>query len=479
MFKKYPLYKKILCLLDLIMIAIAAYTAISLERWYGIKRNYSEIASWNNFIFLFFVSFIYIYFFHENQLYKLNIIITKNKQLVLLTRSLFYGIPIFLMASFFMKVTLIKYMRPALMLFFPILFISFAFERLILIRKLYKKMVRKGYWKRNALIIGAGEAGQMVAAQIEMNSDLGFHIAGFVDDDPNKQEMKIFDKPVLGKVSDIDKDMLARNNIQLILIAINSITHGRLFDMIRYCKRFNLPISLVSRHFDIIAETLDISQFSRLSDVTLNTSGSINLLYFVFKRIFDITISVTLLLLFMPFFLVLAVAIKLDSPGPIFYKTKVIGKGARQFTWYKFRSMVAKSDDALHREHLKKIILGEVKNGEKLKNDYRITRVGQFIRKYSIDELPQLYNVLKGDMALVGPRPCLPYEYEYYKKWQKSRFSIVPGLTGLWQVYGRNKVNYDDLVIIDLYYIRNRSIWMDYFILLKTIPIVLFGKGGV
>jgi len=176
------------------------------------------------------------------------------------------------------------------------------------------------------------------------------------------------------------------------------------------------------------------------------------------------------------------VAIKIDSKGPVIFKQKRLGKDGKPFMFYKFRSMYTDVDDKIHREYLKNLI----KNGKaaenggkegvyKIVDDPRITRVGRFIRKTSLDELPQLFNVLKGDMSLVGPRPGLPYEFEEYEEWHKERIKVLPGITGLWQVSGRNALTFEDMIVLDLYYIENMSPWFDLQIMLKTIPVLVFG----
>ena len=193
------------------------------------------------------------------------------------------------------------------------------------------------------------------------------------------------------------------------------------------------------------------------------------------KRFFDVMISLSLLLLLFPFLLAIAVAVKLSSPGPIFYRWKVVGCGGRPFTGYKFRSMVANAD-AL-RDELTSLneMTGPV---FKIANDPRITTVGAWLRKYSLDELPQLYSVLKGDMSLVGPRPPLVTEFEQFTEYQKQKVAVKPGITCLWQVSGRNQISdFDEWVRLDLEYIRRWSLSLDLAILMRTVETVFSGSG--
>ena len=194
------------------------------------------------------------------------------------------------------------------------------------------------------------------------------------------------------------------------------------------------------------------------------------------KRCFDIIISLVLLFFLLPIFIVTAIAIYIESPGPVFFKQTRVGKNGRHFDFYKFRSMV------MNAEKLKDQILkeNESKDGVtfKMKKDPRITKIGAFIRKFSIDELPQLFNVIKGDMSLVGPRPPVPREVAEYTLNDRKRLHVMPGITCIWQVSGRSDIPFKEQVELDKQYIRSKSIWKDILILLKTIPAVLTGKGA-
>jgi lipopolysaccharide/colanic/teichoic acid biosynthesis glycosyltransferase len=189
-----------------------------------------------------------------------------------------------------------------------------------------------------------------------------------------------------------------------------------------------------------------------------------------------------------PLMLITALAVKLTSPGPVIFRQMRIGREGKPFPFYKFRSMRCDSDDTVHREYVKNLIQGrhdEINEGDaddpvyKLRSDSRITAVGRIIRRASIDELPQLFNVLKGEMSLVGPRPPIPYEIENYQPWHMRRLQEVrPGITGLWQVDGRSKTSFDDMVRLDLRYIRNWSLWLDFKILFKTVVVVIRCDGA-
>jgi exopolysaccharide biosynthesis polyprenyl glycosylphosphotransferase len=193
------------------------------------------------------------------------------------------------------------------------------------------------------------------------------------------------------------------------------------------------------------------------------------------KRLFDLIVTVPAVLLLLPVFAVLAILIRLDSPGPVIYASQRVGKGGRLFRFFKFRSMVSGADRYL--DHLRQY--NEVDGPVfKMANDPRITRMGRFLRRSSLDELPQLFNVLWGDMSLVGPRPPILEEVVQYAPWQRARLSVKPGITCLWQISGRSRLGFDEWMRLDLEYVQNRSFWLDSKILLRTIPAVLSRKGA-
>ncbi len=201
------------------------------------------------------------------------------------------------------------------------------------------------------------------------------------------------------------------------------------------------------------------------------------------KRSMDFTVALIMLIFCLPLFIVISILIKIDSPGPVFFRQKRVGFGGRQFTFLKFRSMYVNNDDSVHKSFVKEFISGKNSNeqGEnktyKIVNDKRVTRVGRFLRKTSLDELPQLINVLRGEMSLVGPRPCIPYEFDEYRIWHRRRvIEVKPGITGFWQVYGRSITTFENMVRMDIRYIKYRNLLLDIILILKT-PFSLF-KGA-
>jgi len=198
------------------------------------------------------------------------------------------------------------------------------------------------------------------------------------------------------------------------------------------------------------------------------------------KRFMDYLLGIPSLIVMLPFFLLIGILIKIDSPGPVFYKQKRAGMNGRIFEVIKFRTMKYKADDSVHRQRIKEYAEGKINaaDGVKLTNDTRITRVGRFLRNTSVDELPQIFNVIKGDMSLVGPRPVPIYEAEKYKLWQSERLSTLPGITGLWQISGRSTVSFDEQLRLDIRYIRHQSLWLNIVIILNTVPAIISRRGA-
>ena len=203
------------------------------------------------------------------------------------------------------------------------------------------------------------------------------------------------------------------------------------------------------------------------------------------KWLLDFVLTCLILVGLSPFLVLIMLAIKIGSPGPVFCKQMRLGEKGKPFTFYKFRSMYVNTDDGQHRSYVKNLIkIGNPyeidENGKplfKISDDGRVTRVGRLIRKYSVDEFPQLLNVLRGEMSLVGPRPPLPHEYKDYRDWHKKRLDGIPGITGLWQVSGKNRIPFEEMVKLDIHYLKNWSLWLDIKIILRTIPMMLKGEG--
>lgn len=358
-----------------------------------------------------------------------------------------------------------------------------SFTRLIVFRNLFLIFAKNEIIRRRVLIVGAGKSGKIVAANLLTDKKYGLELVGFVDDHIATGTKVYQSYLVLGNMDDI-KELVRIYAINEIIVCLSNTTHDRLMEVVEKCKTTGRQVQVYSELYEIVSQKMPVERYSDFPMVSAGRSyeDGFNT---ILKRAFDIVGSLIGFIVFSPFFLILALLIKLDSPGPVFFRQVRLGKDGKKFTFFKFRSMFMDNDDKLHREYLKQYInngKGADNGGSegvyKIVDDPRVTRIGKFLRSTSLDELPQFINVLKGDMSLVGPRPCLPYEYEEYNPWHKKRMRVLPGLTGLWQVSGRSSVVFDDMVVLDLYYIENMSPWFDLQIVLKTIPVILFKRGA-
>ena len=282
--------------------------------------------------------------------------------------------------------------------------------------------------------------------------------------------------PLLGSFENLEH-IVEDHNIEQVVIACDDEEHEFMLAMADRCHELNLTVYLMCDSLERVVKLslnrdveVPLLPFSRARHTALWRGG---------KRVFDFIFSLTAIVLTSPIWLVSALAIKLSDPGPVFYNRKVVGKDGRTFVFHKFRTMYHNNDDSIHQEYVKELITkGSQRQVYKLTSDPRITSVGRLLRKFSLDELPQFLNALKGDMSVVGPRPCNVEEYQYYKEWHKRRTQVKPGITGLWQVRARSSVNYDEMVMLDLFYIQRQSYLLDLMIALETLPVMLFGKGA-
>ena len=322
---------------------------------------------------------------------------------------------------------------------------------------------------RRTLIVGAGTVGQMVADKISKRPEYGLELVGYVDD-----ELPVDGgEPIVGRVEELTR-LVDDLDIDWVIVAFAQVPYERMHELMRDVRRPEVHISIVPRYFELFASNAAIEDVEGMPIVSLPPMRLSRVVRLV-KRGVDIAGAACGLLVLTPLLAVVALAIKLDSKGPVFFRQSRRGRGGSTFRIVKFRTMFTDAE----RQRFDLAGLNEVTGPLfKMRKDPRITRVGGFLRKTSIDELPQLWNVLRGEMSLVGPRPFVVHEADQITGWAGRRADITPGITGLWQILGRNDLTFEEMTKLDYVYVTNWSLWWDLKILLRTIPVVLARRGA-
>ncbi len=344
------------------------------------------------------------------------------------------------------------------------------------IRYLLHQMRRVGYFTRNAIIVGANPRTAHLLEVLNNDSSLGYNVLGIIESDAERlKEFGSSETRYLGGVDSI-QTLLQDEPVQTVFVGLPVRSHYENIQRVaRYCEAAEVPVHLIA---DLFPTNIATNQQIFIEDVPLLSLSTIPEAYtkLAFKRLFDFLVASVLIVVLSPMFLIVAIFIRLDSKGPLLFYQERVGQNQRRFNMIKFRSMVVNAEELREKLAAQNEADGPV---FKMRNDPRITRIGRFIRKYSIDEFPQLFNVWLGEMSLVGPRPPIPAEVAEYTWDQRRRLSVKPGMTGLWQVSGRSDVkNFDEWVALDLKYIDNWSIQQDFLILLRTFRAVIAGRGA-
>ena len=344
----------------------------------------------------------------------------------------------------------------------------------VLLRAAIRLAGERRHGEERVLVIGAGKVGQEVGERVRKRSWAGLDLVGYLDDDPAKQGQVFHGAPVLGTLADA-KRVVQEQGVHQVVVALPLRAHQALARLVLELGECPVQVRVVPDFFDLAFFRATIEDFDGMPLIGLR-DPAIDGFNRLVKRAFDLVLSTLLLIVCLPVMAVIAIAIKLDSPGgPVIFKQQRVGENGALFWMYKFRSMVP---DAEKRQHE---VLRYTEDGKvihKVPDDPRVTRVGRFIRRTSLDELPQLFNVLKGEMSLVGPRPELPWLVEQYEAWQRKRFAVPPGITGWWQISGRSERLMHLHTEDDLYYIQHYSPLLDLQILWKTIGVVLKRSGA-
>jgi len=419
----------------------------------------------------FYMVFVWIIVFLYEKLYVKRFSFWEEVRVIVKSTSIAFSL---VLIAVFLTQQYIHYSRLMIVLawflsFFIIPLFRFITKRLLIISNL---------WKKKVAIIGQTKKMPMVTRAIKEEKTMGYEVVGFFNEDREKIGKIINGVKIVGHYDDIE-EFKQKIKFEDIIVAFEDISGKNLIDLLKKWDKYSETIRYIPPTGELISTGVDVENIGRILSLTLrkNLQKPWNI---VVKSLFEMILTLFITCLFLPFFAAIAIAIKLDSPGPVFFTQERYGKNGKKINFIKFRSMYVDGDKKLA-GFFKKNPEAEKEWLEfrKLRSyDPRITRVGGFLRKYSLDELPQLFNVLRGEMSLIGPRPYLVYELEEVASVRSILLRVKPGITGLWQISGRNLLSFKERLNLDEYYVRNWTFWLDIMILLKTIQVFLSGKGA-
>jgi exopolysaccharide biosynthesis polyprenyl glycosylphosphotransferase len=332
---------------------------------------------------------------------------------------------------------------------------------------------QRGSGVSRVLIVGAGDVGRMVIRTVMAQPEFGYRIVALVDDHVESSALSIGPVPTIEGTQRLPQ-IIAEKNIDEVIVTLPWTDHQRILNIFQLCEGLGVCARTVPDLFQLSLNRVDVEDLGGVPVIGLK-AASIRGANLIAKRIMDVLLGSLMLLIASPLMIISALAIKLDSPGPVIFRQKRVGARGQEFVVFKFRSMREGAD-----EEKEQLLEFNEMNGPlfKMREDPRTTRVGRFLRRLSLDELPQLFNVLRGEMSLVGPRPHTSAEVEQYQNWQRQVLEAPPGMTGLAQVSGRSQLSFDEQCLLDIYYIENWSPALDLKILLRTVPKALSGVGA-
>lgn len=477
---KYAWYKVVLFLIDILIINFSF--ALSMRIRFApdidiIYLTWTRIQLIPSVSFFIIFSFLTTIIFHYMGLYRINIITRRAPHFTGIIKSLTITFVIYIVAQFLLKQSqLFTTSRAVIIMWISISTLLFLLIRIIIYPTLHNFLIKSGTTKKNLMIIGDKELCLYTLDIIRNHPEYGLNPVSllFIDSDSVLPKINLIQN--VYSVETAEK-IVKENNITHIIVATESLETAKIIKLVGEASLLVPFVELTSLIYTRLSRLLNIEWYSDLPVFPFSKSPYYRW-YKYFKRIFDVVFSALILLVLSPVLFFCYGAVKISSPGPFIIQQTRIGKGGKKFSFYKIRSMkgtTVKKDNQRHKLY-QEFINNEDHILKKVVDSSRLTWIGKIMRKSALDEIPQLFNVIKGDMSLVGPRPCLPQEYEVYDKWHRNRYEITPGCTGIWQVVKHKGTSFSDTVLLDIYYINKVSPWLDIQLVVQTIWIILMGK---
>ena len=413
---------------------------------------------------------IWLFVFASFGLYQFKHLFNGMREYALVFNSCTLGMMLLILYVFFTEESVARgwLVLSWVLVSFSVMIGRFSFRRFV------QHMRVRGRFLTTVLLVGSCEETKAVVEQLKGNERAGIWIAGVIDDNLEPGSEFVRGVPVLGSTDALGS--LVRNyGVQEIILASNALPREKLLHLFEtFGAADDITLRLSSGLYELMTTGVEVQEVGNVPLLSINkvrlTGADV-----IMKGMVDLSLSTIVLLLIWPVMFLIAIAIKLDSSGPIFHRRRVVGVGGKPFYALKFRTMYVDADERLARDP---VLRQQFEMNFKLKDDPRVTKIGQFLRRTSLDELPQIFNVFMRQMSLVGPRMITQEELTRYGRWRMNLSTVKPGITGLWQVSGRSDVSYEERVMLDMHYIRNYSIWLDLHLLYQTIPAVLKGRGA-
>lgn len=465
-------HKLIMQTVDFLTVLVSFLLGIFIWRKFiQFSESFSLNPNENFFFIAVFISSLFILVLAENGAYSYQRFSSFFREFSTIVKSVFY-VALFSLSIFYLF-GIKSYPRLYFLVQFIIIIILLLFEKALLMQ--VANIIRKnGRNTKRIIVVGTGTRASKFIAAVKKNKSWGLEIIGLLTGEFEKIGQKLYGLPIIDHYQNI-RDVIKKFNPEEIIITISTKRFDKLREVLELCEQVGIQVRLNSDFFGHLAKNIRVDKVFDLNIISFSFTKNSEI-QLLLKRIFDFVISLILLILLSPLFILISVLIYIQDGSPIFYQWNVVGYNRKPIKSWKFRTMVKNADEIKRDLLSKNEMSGPV---FKLSNDPRILPLGKILRKYSLDELPQLFSVLKGDLSLVGPRPPLQYEFNEFDLWHRRKLSVKPGLTCLWQISGRSNIkNFDDWARLDLEYIDNWSLLLDLKILIKTIPVVLFGKGA-